>query len=735
MQHSTSTKTFTHASARAITAISPSSRPTATRNTSRLVTAVALALLGLQSPTFAADATVEEIIVVGQGVGSLRLDVANGVAGRLGLNALETPASVDLITKAEIATKGDYSALEAITRSAGLASTANNGNGGLQVSSRGFNGHNTTINTYDGTRLYITAGTVTFPADTWTLDRVEVLRGAGSVINGIGALATTINYVPKAPVFGESEFETLVAGGSFGMKRVAAGGGAQINDQLAYRLDGAFTDKDGYVDRADEQRKVFAGSLLYMPTNNFSMKFSIDHANIDAAPYWGTPLINGAANTSMRKNNYNFSDGSVEYKDTWSRVHTEWQLSPSLVFRNDTFMISAKREWQNLEEYYQASNTTLDRLSYLGIVHDQDQVGTRSDFLLTSNLGSMANRFSIGAEINSIKMDYLNNFNTGGFDVADTVPLFGFNPGTRPASAFTQLDYSTETRQHGFFFDDVLELTDQLSLVLGGRYDKFDYDRVNQAQVTGRARSAFDAGFSKLTWRSGAVYQVTDDFSLYAQTSTAADPVTSPISINLSNADFKLSEGRQYEVGLKQQLMNGRAEYTLAWFDIEKENLVTRIPGTTTNAQIGQQSSDGLEVTFRVNPLQNLSIDLNAAFIDSQYDTYYAGGASLSGNTPNSIPDTTFNLWVNWAPVSPLQLGAGMRYVDERYADDANSRTLPEYQVFDASASWTVSPQMSVILRARNFTDEKDYVLSEYVDNQYVFGDPRSYELSLSYAF
>src|SRR5690606_5647703 len=116
-------------------------------------------------------------------------------------------------------------------------------------------------------------------------------------------------------------------------------------------------------------------------------------------------------------------------------------------------------------------------------------------------------------------------------------------------------------------------------------------------------------------------------------------------SINAANANFKLSEGRQYEVGLKQQFMDGNGEWTLAYFDIEKENMVTRIPGTTINGQIGQQSSSGVEVTLRLNPVQDLSIDFNAAFIDAEYDEYYAGAVSLAGNTPAGVPDMTANLW------------------------------------------------------------------------------------------
>ncbi len=273
------------------------------------------------SNTLAAENEIEEIIVVGQGgVGSIRLNAQNGAGSRLGLSGLDQPASVDIISREEIATKGDYSALDAVTRTTGISASASPGNGGTSISSRGFNGHGSTVYTYDGTRLYIVAGTVTFPADTWTLDRVEVLRGAGSVINGVGALGTTINYVPKSPSFGDSSFESVVAFGSFDMKRLALGGGAKISEKLAFRLDVSHQEDDGFADRADESREVLAGSLLYQATEDLSIRFSIDYADIDTAPFWGTPLINGEASSSLRRNNYNFEDGKVIFEDTWSRT-------------------------------------------------------------------------------------------------------------------------------------------------------------------------------------------------------------------------------------------------------------------------------------------------------------------------------------------------------------------------------------------------------------------------------
>ena len=50
-----------------------------------------------------AQPELEEIVVIGQGIGTLRLNATNSAGGRLGLSPFDTPASVDVITKDEIA--------------------------------------------------------------------------------------------------------------------------------------------------------------------------------------------------------------------------------------------------------------------------------------------------------------------------------------------------------------------------------------------------------------------------------------------------------------------------------------------------------------------------------------------------------------------------------------------------------------------------------------------------------
>lgn len=99
------------------------------------------------------------------------------------------------------------------------------------------------------------------------------------------------------------------------------------------------------------------------------------------------------------------------------------------------------------------------------------------------------------------------------------------------------------------------------------------------------------------------------------------------------------------------------------------------------------------------------------------------------------MPDTTANLWVNYAPIPQLQLGAGLRYVAERFTDDQNTARLPAYTLLDAAVTWVLNPKTTLTLRGRNLTDTSDYVLSEYVPGQWVFGEPRAYEVSMRYSF
>lgn len=654
----------------------------------------------------------------------------HSAASRLDLSLFEIPASTEVIDQTHIAIKGDFSGLSAVTRATGIASSASPGNGGTAVSARGFNGHSSVVYTYDGVRLYVGAGTVSFPADTWTVDRVEVLRGPGSVINGVGAVGATINYAPKKPNEETLEHQVMFTGGSNGLRRVAFGSGGPINSELSYRFDAVNHSTNGYVDRANEERNAVAGTFQYR-VDNFLASFSIDYANTEAAPYWGTPLVNGDVPNSIRRNNYNIEDGIIEYYDVWPRLRLEWQITDEFRFRNDTFYMDVDRQWRNVESYdYNLVSGLVDRSFYLEILHDQEQLGNRSEILWDFNGEVFSNKLSFGIEVNQIDFTHTNNSPYGGItSVSLQNPRAGF--WAEGVADETTRDYTTDTNQYAIFIDDQIRINDYWSVVLGLRYDEIDYTRDDFTRSNGQSTGRIKNTLSGNSWRIGGVYQPNNATSLYLQYSTAVDSIQSILTA--TNPTLDLAEGDQFEIGLKQSLLNGRLQHTLALYDIVKEDLLSDDPGGVQR-QIGRQSSKGIEWDVYWLPLDYLSLDFNLALIRPEYERFVSGANNFSGNTPRNVPERTANLWVTWLIGDCFSLGFGARYVGDRYSDDANTSELPSYTVWDASAQWRLNESVDLILRGHNLSDTTNYVLAPY-GNQWILGDGRSVELSAIFSF
>src|SRR5437762_4039589 len=111
------------------------------------------------------------------------------------------------------------------------------GNGGGAVVARGFGGVGSVMQLFDGDQLFVGSGTVTFPFDPWTVDRIEVLGGPASVMYGNGAIGGVINVIPRKPNRQGFEHTARLTGGSNNTWRAAVDTTGPINSRMAYRLD------------------------------------------------------------------------------------------------------------------------------------------------------------------------------------------------------------------------------------------------------------------------------------------------------------------------------------------------------------------------------------------------------------------------------------------------------------------------------------------------------------------
>lgn len=686
----------------------------------------------LATASYAGHHNMEVVEVHGHNFSSqgLALQTEHSAASRLGLAIKDIPASVSIIDNEAIAIKGDFSGVAAVTRAPGFASSASPGNGGTSTSVRGFNGHSSVVYTYDGTRLYVGSGTVSFPADTWTVEQVEVLRGLGSVINGVGAIGATVNYAPKKPSFATPRHEIDVTVGSFDLQRYALGSGGELNSQLAYRVDAVNHSSNGYFGHDDEERSAVAGALLFKPREDLELLFSVDYANTDASSYQGTPLVNGRVPDSIRKNNYNVADSLVEYEDWWPRLQVKWNINDHAQLRSETYYLTAEREWRNVESYaYDPLARMVERSDYLHIKHEQEQLGNRSDLLLDWQMAGMKNRLNVGFDVNKINFSHINNAPYEGTSQVDLYhPVAG--QWSEGVISETTRDYDSEVLQYSLFVDSVLELNERWQLVAGARHDVMDYERVDVARSNGQPASEVDGDLSGTSWRLGGVYQPNDATSFYAQYSTAVDAIQS--LLGATDPTLDLAEGKQIEVGVKQKLWDGRLQYTLSLFDITKTDLLSRDP-SGVQRQIGEQTSRGIELEVFWRPLDQLSVDFNVALTDADYEEFVSGSDDFSGKTPRSVPEKTANLWLTWQFAHAWSVAGGARYVGERYLDHANTSVMPDYTVFDATLQWQFNADTRLTLRGKNLSDTKDYILSG--GSQWILAEGRSVEVGVHYGF
>lgn len=645
---------------------------------------------------------------------------------RLGLSSLDTPASVETVTARQIAERGDQSVSDAVTRATGFVSDASPGNGGTALSVRGFSGQESVMTLYDGTRLYPGAGTMTYPFDTWSVDRIEVLRGPASVLYGEGAIGGVVNVVPKQP---QREYATsLQLGiGTEGQKRVAFDTTGALGPMLSYRFYVSDNRSDGWVDRGESHTTALGGALKLDVSPRLSFTLDFDYGRQRPATYLGTPVSDGALDTSLRYKNYNVGNPLIAYIDQSTRLSGIYRASDGITIRDQLYYLTTNRHYRDSESYLlDPSTREITRSDYIEIIHHERQIGNRLDATFDGTAWGHANRFVIGAEANQITFQRDSN---SPFDGSSVINSDNFNPGVFASSDPTVPEFYTRTRQAAIFAEDRFELTPQLSVVGGVRYDYVDFWR----QQLGNG-STFSKTLSNAGWRLGLVYQLTPSMSVYGQYTRGADSVGSLITMSQAQTAFKLATGQQLEAGFKQDIMNGRGFWTLAVYQIVKKNLLSLDPlNPTIQQQVGEQSSRGIEWSGAFKLGWGFSIEANAALLRARYDDFNenVNGVAISraGNVPLNIPEQTANLWLTYKPAADWVIGSGLRYVGRRYGDNANSVDVPSYTVFDLSAQWQTTRQVNIALYLRNLANRAYAVTSANNGTQWLLGPARSAEL------
>jgi len=682
----------------------------------RLATAVALAT---SLPVFAQTTLSTVEVSAHRNAASLHLDQATPTGSRTGITARELPAAVSTVDALQMQERGDFQIREGITRATGITDIGSGGTGGLSFSARGYTGTNSVGIAEDGIRIQTGAGTQNYPGSAWGYERVEVLHGPASVVFGSGTVGATINAIRKEPSRTASQ-EAMAAVGTDGVKRLGVGATGGLGEIASYRIDAYGTDIDGYRDLGQSREAKLMSRLRLQPSSDLRVDLTADYSVNRPERYWGTPHDNGRILPELRRENYNADDAVIRYADTRLRARVEWQVNDRLSLSNELYHLESKRRWMNIESY--TLNTAahrVDRSDYLHIQHELAQTGNR----LEASLKHGSHRAVLGWEAARVSFRHINNAPYGGSSsVSIQNPAHGqwFSPDP------TLAKFDTSTTLDGFYAEDAWQLGERWLLLAGIRHDRANIYRDELVAGTDFGRT-----LQGNSWRLGLTHFLTRDTSLYAQYATGHDPVTSMISLNLANADFKLSKGKQVEVGIKQKLGDNLGEWTAAFYRIDKDDIITRDPNNSAlSVQGGSQYSQGVELAAALTPWKSWRFEGNVTRLQAEYteltERVSGVGVSRAGNVPQNVPEFVANLWGHYT-LGAVQTSLGLRHVGKSYANNANSLAIGAYTVADASIAWQMDARTTLRLLGRNLAD-KVYATRTY-NNQFILGEPRRFEL------
>ena len=239
----------------------------------------------------------------------------------------------------------------------------------------------------------------------------------------------------------------------------------------------------------------------------------------------------------------------------------------------------------------------MDVSSLFLIWRDDILVGNRVNARKKVNVGNHLVNFTFGQELQR------NDLHRGGGTFGQTIrfSVDPYQPGAHFRSRFelcTSTEYCINTR--AAFGEALAEITNQLKFIGGLRWEQIALDYTPlPSRITASTK------YYPTTGRVGAVYDLSSDVNMYVSYSRAVQPTTQLVATrHLPVATFSLVPGTQFEVGSKFTSFGRRVDGTLAFYSIEKRDLLitTLVNNVSTNQQVGKQTSKGMELSLLGRP-------------------------------------------------------------------------------------------------------------------------------------
>ncbi|MEO6589021.1 MAG: TonB-dependent receptor, partial [Pyrinomonadaceae bacterium] len=283
----------------------------------------------------------------------------------------------------------------------------------------------------------------------------------------------------------------------------------------------------------------------------------------------------------------------------------------------------------------------------------------------------------------------------------------------------------------GLYFQDQINFTRKWKALVGVRYDNFR-QTLNDLRPVNTDLNRTDRQWSP---RVGLVYQPNDWLSFYGSYTRSFQPSGENLSLAANAAELKPELTRNYEGGIKAEFRPLRLNATLSAFRLERNNIKTNDPLNTGKLiLVGEQRTDGIELTVSGSPLRKLNIIAGYALLDARItkSNSFSAGVPLQGKFAQLTPRNSGNLWLTYQLPKQFRAGFGAIARTKTFTSTNNLVTLPGYARFDASLSWRSENHYEIAFNLKNIANRRYYETSNG-DNNILPGSPINGSVTLRY--
>jgi len=256
---------------------------------------------------------------------------------------------------------------------------------------------------------------------------------------------------------------------------------------------------------------------------------------------------------------------------------------------------------------------------------------------------------------------------------------------------------------------------------------------------------------------ASVVFNVTPELALYGSYSTSFNPVDPTLQDESGQIGaFDPTIGKNYEAGVKYDLLNRRVSLTLAAFQNQVDNALVQsdLGVTNPNGQryyipAGTRRARGFEMTGDFQVRQDLRFSGGASYTAAIYKGFPAGTAVSSSPIPNSwaekTPHWSYNFYTRYdrseGYLKGFGAGFGMSWQGKRLGSNG-ARThaspdplvLPAFTKADAALFYRLNKFVNFALNVDNVFDEVIFVNAS-VGSAIEIAAPRTMTLRTSFNF